>query len=331
MKMILAIETSCDDTSVAIIKNGKTILSNVLSSQIKSHQAYGGVVPELASRLHAEKINYLIDKALNDAAVTFQDITACAVTVGPGLEGALLVGVSVAKVIASSLNIPLIPVNHIHGHIYAHLADHSLECPFLSLIVSGGHTQLIHVPQHDSFDIIGKTRDDAAGEVFDKVARALGLGYPGGPIIEKTAQTGDATRFKFTIPMKHDGLDFSFSGLKTAVIQLIKSLEQTDEPLPIADICASFQKVVADTLVIKTMRAFETISAQRLIVGGGVIANTYITTALADACKKRGIDYIPIPRQLCTDNAAMIGLAAYCLPTYYQNLQPIRVNSGLPL
>lgn len=310
MTFMLAIETSCDDTAVAILKEGR-IVSNLISSQIKQHSKFGGVVPELASRLHTEKINSLIDRALEDAGITFKELTSCACTIGPGLEGALLVGMTVAKTISKTLSIPLIPVNHIKGHIFAHLADHDAAYPFIALIVSGGHTQLVLVRSSTSFEILGKTRDDAAGEVFDKVARALGLGYPGGPVIERHAKKGDPERFKFTIPMKHDGLEFSFSGLKTAVIQEIHSFKEKNIAIPIDDLCASFQHVVMQTLLIKTMRACHDYNINRLILGGGVIANSYIVHHFS---QQPDLDLITIPKILCTDNAAMIGLAAHFLP-----------------
>lgn len=314
MTYILAIETSCDDTAVSILKDDKTILTNIVSSQIKHHSKFGGVVPELASRLHAEKINSIIDLALKEASISLQDLTSIAVTIGPGLEGSLLVGISVAKTLALSLSIPLIPVNHIKGHIFAHLANHSEQYPFMALIVSGGHTQLVHVTSPTDFNIIGKTRDDAAGEVFDKVARALDLGYPGGPIIEKKALLGDKSRFKFPIPMKHDGLDFSFSGLKTALIQHIESFKSSNQDVPIEDTCACFQETVTQTLLLKTMKACKHYKTTRLVLGGGVIANQYIVSAFQKEAEKEALELIKIPMNLCTDNAAMIGLAALCLP-----------------
>tara|TARA_A100001015_G_scaffold319104_1_gene440992 strand:- start:1083 stop:2075 length:993 start_codon:yes stop_codon:yes gene_type:complete len=330
MTLTLAIETSCDDTAVAVIKDGKEILSNIVSSQIKQHAQYGGVVPELASRLHTEKINSLINLALKESNRQFNQLTAVAVTMGPGLEGALLIGMTVAKTIAATLNIPLIPVNHLKGHIFAHLADHAVSYPFMSLIVSGGHTQLVHVISETEFNTIGKTRDDAAGEVFDKVARALGLGYPGGPIIEQKAALGDKTRFSFPIPMKHDGLDFSFSGLKTALIQHIQSFKDKDESVPIEDTCASFQDTVAQTLTLKTIKACRTYNVKRLVLGGGVIANQYIVSAFKDDAQKNNIELITIPKILCTDNAAMIGLAATHLPLENYSGE-LRVQPGLKL
>lgn len=330
MNLVLAIETSCDDTAIAILKEGKVILSNIISSQIKNHAKYGGVVPELASRLHAEKINALIDIALKDANVSFKQLSAVAVTMGPGLEGALLVGLTVAKTIAATLQIPLIPVNHLKGHIYAHLADYNKQYPFMSLIVSGGHTQLVLVTSETEFKTIGKTRDDAAGEVFDKVARSLGLGYPGGPIIEQKAKEGDKDRFNFPIPMKHNGLDFSFSGLKTALIQHIKSFQTAGEDVPVEDTCAAFQDTVAETLTLKTIKACLEYNVKRLVLGGGVIANQYIVNAFQNKANSHNIELITIPKILCTDNAGMIALAATNLPKE-TGTTPLKAQPGLKL
>jgi len=323
----LAIETSCDDTSIAIIKDKTIILSNLVSSQQKTHEIYGGVVPEVASRLHAEIIHNLITKCLKEASVALKQINQIAVTAGPGLEGALLVGLSVAKSLSYALNIPLIPVNHIHGHIYAFTQyKPTLSYPALALIVSGGHTDLILMKKEGSFSNCGKTRDDAAGEVFDKIARCLCLGYPGGPVIEKTASLGNPKAFKLPIALKHSPFEFSFSGLKTATLDCIKSLEN---PLDhTADICASFQQTVNDTLILKTLAACKHYKINDLIVGGGVASNRTLMNAFREALKETAINLIHIEPKLCTDNAAMIGLAATHLGNIYAiNRDELRVTS----
>jgi N6-L-threonylcarbamoyladenine synthase len=309
MTLILGIETSCDDTSIAIVKDGKTILSNIISSQINAHRPFGGIVPELASRKHCEIINKLLDIALKEASVKLEDISGIAVTTGPGLEGALLVGASVAKTLHLLTNIPLIPINHMHGHIYAHfLSETPPSFPFIALIASGGHTQLIKVNKHLSFELLGQTRDDAAGEAFDKTARSLGLGYPGGPIIEKTAKEGNIKAFKFPIGLKHSPLEFSFSGLKTAVIQTLKSLEK---PYPIPDLCASFQNTVIETLLQKALYACKSENISTLVLAGGVMANRALTHSFKNRCEKETITLHALPPVLCTDNAAMIAAVGY--------------------
>ena len=304
---VLAIETSCDDTSVAILRDTQ-ILSNLISSQIKAHQPHGGVVPELASRMHAEKLPGLIERALKDAQIQYADLNYCAVTVGPGLEGSLLIGFSAASALSEALQIPLIGINHLHAHLYAtFLSDAPPTFPFIGCIVSGGHTQLILAKDHFNFELIGETRDDAAGEAFDKVARALNLGYPGGPIIEKTAQIGNPKAVHFPRAMRKRGLEFSFSGLKTAVIQYIES-----QPTPnIPDICASFQAAVIDTLTEKCLAACEQYASKTLVLCGGVSANQTLRTHLQSQCDTQAITlHVPSP-VLCTDNAAMIGIAAF--------------------
>jgi len=316
MKIILAIESSCDETSVAVVKDGRYILSNVVSSQIKAHKRHGGVVPELASRLHAESIHYVLEKALTEASVSLSDLDAIAVTMGPGLEGSLIVGLSVAKSLSVQLNIPLIPVNHIHGHIYAHIAAKTpVDYPCLALIVSGGHSEFIRIDSAKQFHKCGKTRDDAAGEVLDKVARYLNLGYPGGPVIEKEASNGDSSAFRFTMPMKHVPFEFSFSGLKTAAIDLIDSLD--DSNLPVQDICASFQKAIIDCLIYKSLEACDTLGIKHLLIAGGVTANQSLQQSFELACQDKNIGLTRVDSKLCTDNAAMIGLAGYHLQQYY--------------
>jgi N6-L-threonylcarbamoyladenine synthase len=330
---ILAIETSCDDTSVAIVENGRSILANMVSSQIKSHQVHGGVVPELASRLHTEKINMLIDLAFKKSELSYSDIQAIAVTHGPGLEGSLLIGLIAAKAIALGLNLPLVGVNHLHGHLYASfLGESAPQFPFIGLIVSGGHTDLVLVKDHFNIEKLGATRDDAAGEAFDKVARALGLGYPGGPLIEKEALNGNPKAFAFPRAMKNQGLDFSFSGLKTAVMQTLAKLKVEEKPIIVEDVCASFQQAVSDTLVSKTLEACRLHSCQTLVVCGGVSANQAIKAAFAEACSKNGITvHCPEP-VLCTDNAAMIGAAAYFAHQQgYGPTLPFGVNPNLSI
>lgn len=308
---VLAIESSCDDTSVAVVDDGRHIRSNLISSQLKIHQPHGGVVPELASRRHAEVIHVLIQKAITEAETHVDDIDAIAVTYGPGLEGALLVGITAAKALAHTLQKPLIGVNHLHGHIYAHyLTDSPPEFPFIALIASGGHTQLVLVESHSSLKLLGQTRDDAAGEAFDKVARVLGLPYPGGPHVEKEAEAGNINAFTFPIAMKHDGLEFSFSGLKTSVIQTVKKLDS--ETLPVADICACFQDTVIRTLWHKTKKACDEYGVTQVALCGGVMANQTLQTVFKEEAAAASINIFNVPKVLCTDNAAMIGAAA-CL------------------
>ena len=310
---ILAIESSCDETSCAIVLNGRKVLSNIISSQISEHEKYGGVVPEIASRMHIEAISNVVDKAIKDAGITVKDISAVAVTKGPGLVGALLVGVSFAKTFAYMNNIPLLGVHHLEGHIAANYIEHKeLTPPFLALIVSGGHTHLVHVKDYTKFDIIGRTKDDAIGEAFDKVARVVGLGYPGGPKIDNAAKQGKTTYIdKIPIP-KVDGYDFSFSGIKTAIINLNHN---SKEKLDIADLSASFQHRVTEILVNKAKKALTDLNLNNLVLAGGVSANSYIRNEF-DKLKTENINIYYPSLVLCTDNAAMIGAQAYY---YYIN------------
>lgn len=311
--LILAIESSCDETAAAVVKNGREVLSNVISSQIELHTLYGGVVPEIASRKHIEKINQVIQAALDEARVTLQDITAVGVTYGPGLVGALLVGVAEAKAIAYAAKKPLIGVHHIEGHIAANFIEHEdLEPPFFSLVVSGGHTHLVRVKDYGKFDIIGKTRDDAAGEAFDKVARAIGLGYPGGPKIDKVAKEGNPDAITFPRAHVEDApYDFSFSGLKSAVLNYINGCQMKGESYSQADVAASFQKAVTDVLVANAMHAVEEYQVDQFAIAGGVASNSSLRQAMKEACEERSVKfYYPSP-VYCTDNAAMIGVAAY--------------------
>ncbi len=311
--LILAIETSCDETAAAVVRGGREVCSNVIYSQIDLHTLYGGVVPEIASRKHIEKINQVIAKALDDAGVTLDDITAVAVTYGPGLVGALLVGVAEAKAIAYARKLPLVGVHHIEGHISANYIENpDLEPPFLCLVVSGGHTHLVRVLDYGRYEILGRARDDAAGEAFDKVARAIGLGYPGGPKIEQAAKGGDPNAVIFPRAKVSDSpYDFSFSGVKTAVLNYLNECRMKQVEIVQADVAASFQKAVVDVLVDHTMRAAEEYGIREVAIAGGVAANGALRDAMQEACDERGITlYCPSPI-LCTDNAAMIGTAAY--------------------
>lgn len=311
--LILAIETSCDETAAAVIQDGREVLSNIISSQIEIHKQFGGVVPEIASRKHIEKINQVVEEALYDAKVTLEDIDAIGVTYGPGLVGALLVGVAHAKALSFAAKKPLVGVHHIEGHVSAnYIENKDLEPPFLCLIVSGGHTHLVLVKEYGEYSIIGRTRDDAAGEAFDKVARAIGLGYPGGPKIDKLAREGNKKAIEF--PRAHiEGApyDFSFSGLKSAVLNHINSCAMKNIEINNADIAAAFQEAVIDVLVTKTMMAAKDYNMKRIAIAGGVAANSALREAMAEACKANGLLFYHPSPIYCTDNAAMIGTAAY--------------------
>lgn len=311
--LILAIESSCDETAASVVKNGREVLSNVISSQIELHKLYGGVVPEIASRKHIEKINQVIEEALCEAKVTLDDLDAIGVTYGPGLVGALLVGVAEAKAIAYAKQLPLVGVHHIEGHISAnYIENKQLEPPFICLVVSGGHTHLVHVKGYGEYEIIGKTRDDAAGEAFDKVARAIGLGYPGGPKIDKISKEGNADAIVFPKAQMADApYDFSFSGVKSAVLNYINGCQMKGIDYNQADVATSFQKAVTDALVEKTMKAVEAYGLKKLAIAGGVASNSTLRSAMAKACEEQEVAfYYPSPI-FCTDNAAMIGVAAY--------------------
>ena len=311
--IILAIESSCDETAASVVKNGREVLSNVISSQIDLHTLYGGVVPEIASRKHIERINQVVEQALSDASVTWDDITAIAVTYGPGLVGALLVGVSFAKALAFALKKPLIGVHHIEGHISAnYIENKELEPPFMCLVVSGGHSHLVKVKDYGEYEILGRTRDDAAGEAFDKVARAIGLGYPGGPKIDKVSNDGNPEAIAFPRAKVADNeYDFSFSGLKSAVLNYLNSCEMKGETVNQADVAASFQKAVVDVLVGHSMDALSQYGFKKFAIAGGVASNTHLRAAMVEACEKRNITFYHPSPILCTDNAAMIGAAAY--------------------
>lgn len=323
---VLAIESSCDETAAAVVRNGREVLSNVISSQIALHTQYGGVVPELASRKHIEKINQVIGAALSEAGMTLPEMTAVAVTYGPGLVGALLVGVAAAKALAYGAGLPLVGVHHIEGHVSANFLEHpDLEPPFLCLIVSGGHTHLVIMKDHGEFEIVGRTRDDAAGEAFDKVARAIGLGYPGGPKIDLAAREGNPHAMEFP-RAKIEGCpyDFSFSGLKSAVLNYLNHEKMAGREVNRADLAASFQNAVVEVLVDHTVRAAEEYGIRKVAIAGGVASNSALRVSMAAACGRAGLKlYYPSPI-FCTDNAAMIGAAAY-----YEYKKGVR--SGLDL
>ncbi len=323
---ILAIETSCDETAAAVVKNGRDVLSNVISSQIELHTLYGGVVPEIASRKHIENINYVIEKALLDAKMSLEEVDALAVTYGPGLVGALLVGVAEAKAISYALKKPLIPVHHIEGHVCAnYIENKDLKCPFICLIVSGGHTNLVAVKDYTSFQIIGKTRDDAAGEAFDKVARSIGLGYPGGPKIEKKAKLGNPYAINFPKAKVNDSkYDFSFSGIKSAVLNYQNHAKMLGESIVIEDVAASFQRAVVEVLTEHTIMAAKEYGIKDIALAGGVASNFELRRCMENACKKEGMKlFYPSPIY-CTDNAAMIGSAGY-----YRYISGVRADLDL--
>lgn len=311
--LILAIESSCDETAAAVVKNGREVLSNVINTQIAIHTEYGGVVPEIASRKHIENINPVIRKALEDAGVTLDDIDAIGVTYGPGLVGALLVGVAEAKAIAFAKNKPLVGVHHIEGHISANYVENKeLKPPFVALVVSGGHTHLVKVNDYGEYEIVGRTRDDAAGEAFDKVARAIGLGYPGGPKIDKLAKEGNPDAIEFPRAHVDDApYDFSFSGIKSAVLNYINSANMQGKEINRADVAASFQKAVVDALVSRAVRLAKECGMDKLAIAGGVASNSALRAAIQEACAKNNIGFYSPSPILCTDNAAMIGAAAY--------------------
>ena len=321
---VLGVETSCDETSVSIVKDGKEVLSNVVLSQIDIHREYGGVVPEIASREHVKGITYVFDKALRDAKVNYEDIGLIAVTKGPGLIGSLLIGVNAAKVISLNYNIPIVGVHHIAGHIYANYIDNGMEFPLLALVVSGGHTELILMNEHYDFNRLGETQDDAVGEAYDKVARVLGLPYPGGPVVDKMAKTGRDV-YKFPRPMIDSGdFNFSFSGLKSHIINLHHNMQQRNETINIENFCASFQEAVTDVLVAKTIKAKEQYKVKQVIVAGGVAANSGLRKKM-----KSMINDIPVyfpNMDYCTDNAAMIASAGYFQYKKYNKADDLLLN-----
>ena len=315
--LILALETSCDETSASVVADGRTILSNVISSQIPVHQKFGGVVPEIASRKHIENVIPVVDQALREAKVSLSDVAAIGVTYGPGLVGALLVGVSVAKALSFAANKPLIGVNHLEGHIFANFLSHpELEPPFMALVVSGGHTSLVHVKDYNEFELLGQTRDDAAGEAFDKVARVMKLPYPGGPYIDALAKTGNPEAIAFPRALvKRDNFEFSFSGLKSAVLNYLNSATQRGEEVSHADVAASFQAAVVDVLVSKALQAASKCKVKQIVLAGGVAANSELKRRFKQQCQEANISLYYPETILCTDNAAMIACRAY-----YQHL-----------
>lgn len=310
---ILAIETSCDETSAAIVRNGREVLSNVISSQIDIHKKFGGVVPEVASRKHLESINLIVKEALDQGGISLEDIDAIAVTSGPGLVGALLIGITTAKALAYSTNKLLIGVNHIEGHIAANYIQHKeLEPPFICLVASGGHSHIVKIKDYNSFEILGRTRDDAAGEAFDKIARALGLGYPGGPLIDKMSAQGNAKAINFPRAYLEAGsYDFSFSGLKSSALNYLNSMKMKNEEISIPDVAASFQEAVVEVLTEKLIRAAVEHGSKYAVLAGGVAANSRLRQRLTQLGEERGIQVRYPSPILCTDNAAMIGSAGY--------------------
>lgn len=312
-KLILGIESSCDETAASVVRGGREILSNVINTQIDFHKKYGGVVPEIASRKHIESIDAVVEEAIKTAGVQFSDLDAIAVTYGPGLVGALLVGVSFAKGLAYALKKPLVPVHHIKGHITANFLAHTdLEPPFICLVASGGHSHIVKVSNYTDFEILGRTRDDAAGEAFDKIARVIGLGYPGGPLIDKLAKEGDKNAFKFPrVRMDKTSLDFSFSGVKTAVINCLHKLDQQGIEYNKADVAASFQDAVTDVLCEHTIEAAKQNNMNTIALAGGVASNSDLRAKMKSMAEKSGISVLFPPPILCTDNGAMIASAGY--------------------
>jgi N6-L-threonylcarbamoyladenine synthase len=308
--LIMGIETSCDETAVAIIKNGREITANVVASQIESHKRFGGVVPEIASRHHVEQITIVLEEAMNQAGISFHELDGIAVTEGPGLVGALLIGVNAAKALAFAHNLPLVPVHHIAGHIYANRLVTEMKFPLLALVVSGGHTELVYMKEHGHFEVIGETRDDAAGEAYDKVARTLNMPYPGGPHVDRLAQEGNPTINLPRAWLEEGSYDFSFSGLKSAVINTVHNAEQRGEVIQPEDLAASFQASVIEVLVKKAERAVAEYGVKQLLLAGGVAANKGLRSALKEAFSDKGdIELVIPPLPFCTDNAAMIAAA----------------------
>jgi len=331
---VLGIETSCDETGVAVVEDGLKVLSNVLSSQHEIHGRFGGVVPELASRAHVERLNPLLDVALAEAGIRWSEVEAVAVTRGPGLVGALLVGLATAKAIALALDVPLVAVNHLEGHIYANFLEHGPpDPPYVALLVSGGHTLLVYIPEEQRYEVLGQTLDDAAGEAFDKVARFLGLGFPGGPELVRLAREGDREAVHFPRAMADSGdYDFSLSGLKTAVVRHVRKEQKEGKKTPIPDIAASFQEAVVDVQVQKTMAAAEEKGATSILLGGGVVANSRLRERMASETERRGLRLLFPSSELCTDNGAMIASAGYFrLMGGERSTFDVGADPGLPL
>ncbi len=309
---VFGIETSCDETAVAVLEDGRKLLSNLLASQVHLHEKFGGVVPEVAARAHVENINPLITMALTEAGIWVMDIEAVAVTVGPGLVGALLVGIAAGKAIALALDVPFIGVNHMEGHIYANFLNREpLQEPYVSFLVSGGHTMLVYVPEPHRYEVLGQTLDDAAGEAFDKIARFIGLGFPGGPAIDALAKRGDPSAIRFPRAATERGYDFSLSGLKTAVVRYVKDVRARGEEIDPADLAASFQEAVVEVQVDKTIAAARDKGVSKIVLGGGVVANTRLRKLMAETAEEQNLELLIPPIDLCTDNAAMIACAGY--------------------
>ncbi len=309
----LAIETSCDESSASILRGERNLLSNVISSQIAIHKEYGGVVPEIASRQHLENINKVVEMSMDEASVSWNDIDLIGVTHGPGLSGALVIGVAAAKAYSTALNIPIVAVNHMHGHIAAAYAAYpKLKPPFISLVVSGGHTNIVKVNGYTDFEVLGQTRDDAIGEAYDKVARVLGLGYPGGPKIDKLAKQGNGSAVDFKRTWLEKGTyDFSFSGIKTGVLNYVNTEKQAGRDVKVEDVAASFQEAVVEVVVTKAMEALEKENMSKLVMAGGVAANSRLTEVMSEKCAEHNIEFYKPPIVMCTDNAGMIAIAAY--------------------
>jgi N6-L-threonylcarbamoyladenine synthase len=309
---VLGIETSCDETAVAVVEDGRAIRSNLISSQIHLHERFGGVVPEVASRAHLETINPLLDMAIQEAGMSLADVEAVAVTVGPGLVGALLVGIAAAKSIALALDVPFIGVNHLEGHIFANVLEHGpIDEPFVAFLVSGGHTMLVYAPEPHRYELLGQTLDDAAGEAFDKVARFLGLGFPGGPALDALARKGDPEAIRFPRAARERGFDFSLSGVKTAVVRHVKAERAAGTETPVEDLAASFQEAVVEVQVDKTLAAAQARGVRKIVLGGGVVANTRLRRLMGERAPEAGLAVLIPPPELCTDNAAMIACAGY--------------------
>lgn len=325
---ILAIESSCDETAASVVVNGRKVLSNIISSQINIHEKFGGVVPEIASRKHIENVALVVESAIKEANIDLKDIDAIGVTYGPGLVGALLVGLQYAKGLAYSVNKPLIGVNHIEGHISANFIEYpELEPPFACLVVSGGHTFIVYMKDYGEFEVLGQTRDDAAGEAFDKVARAIGLGYPGGPKIQEISKSGNPNAIEFPRAKFHDAsLDFSFSGIKSAVLNYLNTMKMQEKEINRADVAASFQKSVVDVLVDNTIKACKIKKIDRIAVAGGVASNSCLRENMINRGKENGIEILFPKPILCTDNAAMIGSAAY-FEFKKGNIAPLNLNA----
>jgi N6-L-threonylcarbamoyladenine synthase len=333
MTLVLGIETSCDETAVAVVEDGRTVRSNLIASQEHLHERFGGVVPEVASRAHLENLNPLLEVALDQAGVGFGDLDAVAVTRGPGLIGALLVGLAGAKALAFGLRIPLVAVNHLEGHIYANVLDHGpVEEPYVCFLVSGGHTMLVHVPEPFRYEVLGQTLDDAAGEAFDKVARFLGLGFPGGPALDRLARKGDPSAVRFPRAATERGYDFSLSGLKTAVVRHVRDERARGEETPVADLAASFQEAVVEVQVDKTIAAARDRGVRTVVLGGGVVANSRLRALMDERGAEAGLRVL-VPRlSLCTDNGAMVAAAGHArLLRDGPSALDVAADPGLPL